>query len=59
MVLFRNLAVVLGGPNQFAPKDYARPTSILTLPISGNRMVALVATVGGASTQPNAVISLQ
>jgi len=45
MVLFRNLAVVLGGPNQFAPKDYARPTSILTLPISGNRMVALVAAV--------------
>jgi len=45
MVLFRNLAVVLGGPNQFAPKDYARPMSILTLPISGNRMVALVAAV--------------
>ena len=26
MVLFRNLAIVLGGPNQYAPKDYARPT---------------------------------
>jgi len=45
MVLFRNLAVVLGGPNQYAPKDYAKPTSILTLPISGNKMVALVAAV--------------
>jgi len=42
MVLLRNLAIVLGGPNQYAPKDYARPTSLLTLPISGNRMVALV-----------------
>jgi branched-chain amino acid transport system permease protein len=45
MVLFRNLAIVLGGPNQYSPKDYARPTSILTLPISGNRMVALLAAV--------------
>jgi branched-chain amino acid transport system permease protein len=45
MVLFRNLAIVLGGPNQYSPKDYARPTSILTLPISGNRMVALLATI--------------
>src|SRR6266498_5547292 len=45
MVLFRNLAIVLGGPNQFSPKDYARATSLLTLPISGNRMVALVGTI--------------
>jgi branched-chain amino acid transport system permease protein len=45
MVLFRNLAIVLGGPNQYAPKDYARPTMIGTLPISGNRFVALIATV--------------
>ena len=45
MVLFRNLAIVLGGPNQYSPRDYARPTSILTLPISGNRMVALLAAV--------------
>jgi branched-chain amino acid transport system permease protein len=44
MVLFRNLAVVLGGPNQYAPKDYARPTTIGPLPISGNRFVALIAT---------------
>ncbi len=45
MVLFRNLAIVIGGPNQFAPRDYARATTLLTLPISGNRMVALVSTV--------------
>src|ERR1051326_3155478 len=45
MVLFRNLAIVLGGPNQYAPRDYARPTTILTLPISGNRLVALVGTL--------------
>ncbi len=45
MVLFRNAAIVLGGPNQYAPRDYARPTTLLTLPISGNRMVALVGTV--------------
>jgi branched-chain amino acid transport system permease protein len=42
MVLFRNLAIVLGGPNQYAPRDYARPTSIGPLPISGNRFVALI-----------------
>jgi branched-chain amino acid transport system permease protein len=45
MVFFRNLAVVLGGPNQYAPGDYARPTTLGTLPISGNRFVALVATL--------------
>jgi branched-chain amino acid transport system permease protein len=45
MVLFRNLAIVLGGPNQYAPRDYAKPTTLLTLPISGNRVVALVAAV--------------
>src|SRR2546427_1452011 len=45
MILFRNLAIVLGGPNQYAPQDYARPTTIGTLPISGNRFVALIATL--------------
>ena len=45
MVLFRNFAIVLGGPNQYAPRDYARPTTIGTLPISGNRFVALVGTL--------------
>jgi branched-chain amino acid transport system permease protein len=45
MVLFRNLAIVLGGPNQYSPKDYAKPTTLLTLPISGNRVVALAGTL--------------
>ena len=45
MVFFRNLAVVVGGPNQYAPADYARPTAIGPLPISGNRFVALIAAV--------------
>jgi branched-chain amino acid transport system permease protein len=45
MVLFRNAAIVLGGPNQYAPPDYARPVTLGTLPISGNRLVALVGTV--------------
>src|SRR5262244_4296788 len=45
MVLFRNLAIVVGGPNQYAPADYARPITLGTLPISGNRFVALVGTV--------------
>jgi branched-chain amino acid transport system permease protein len=45
MVFFRNLAIVLGGPNQYAPRDYARAGRLLTLPISGNRLVALVGTL--------------
>src|SRR2546429_2383292 len=45
MVFLRNLAIVLGGPNQYAPKDYARATTLGTLPISGNRVVALVAAI--------------
>ena len=45
MIFFRNLAVVVGGPNQYAPPDYARPITLGTLPISGNRFVALVGTV--------------
>jgi len=45
MVFFRNLAIVLGGPNQYAPKDYARPVTLGTLPISGNRFVALIGTI--------------
>lgn len=46
MVFFRNLAVVLAGPNQLAPPDYAGPTHIGPLPVSGNRFVALVGTLG-------------
>jgi branched-chain amino acid transport system permease protein len=42
MVLVRNLAIVLGGPNQYSPRDYAKPTTLLTLPLSGNRFVALI-----------------
>src|SRR6266849_9735327 len=45
MVLFRNLAIVLGGPNQYAPPDYARAMTLVTLPISGNRVVALIGTL--------------
>lgn len=45
MVLFRNLAIVLGGPNQYAPRDYAKPVTLITLPLSGNRFVALVGTL--------------
>ena len=45
MVLFRNLAIVLGGPNQYAPRDYAPAAMLLTLPISGNRLVALIGTL--------------
>jgi branched-chain amino acid transport system permease protein len=45
MVFFRNLAIVLGGPNQYAPPDYARPVTLATLPISGNRFVALISTL--------------
>src|ERR687884_2135870 len=35
MVFFRNLAIVVGGPNQYAPGDYAKPTTLGPLPISG------------------------
>jgi len=45
MVFFRNLAIVVGGPNQYAPGDYAKPRMLGTLPISGNRFVALIATL--------------
>jgi branched-chain amino acid transport system permease protein len=45
MILFRNLAIVLGGPNQYAPSDYARPMTLGPLPLSGNRFVALAGTV--------------
>jgi len=45
MVFFRNLAIFLVGPNQFAPPDYAAPTYIGPLPVSGNRFVALIGTI--------------
>src|SRR5260370_27252457 len=34
--LFRNLATVLGGPNQYSPRDYAKPTMILPFPLPAN-----------------------
>src|SRR5207245_3633207 len=37
MVFFRNLAIVLRGPNQDAPKDYARATTPGTLALAGIR----------------------
>ena len=41
-IFLRNLAVLIGGPYIYTPPDYAGPTQILTLPISGNRLVALI-----------------
>ena len=41
-IFLRNLAVLIGGPYIYTPPDYASPTQILTLPISGNRMVGLI-----------------
>jgi branched-chain amino acid transport system permease protein len=41
-IFFRNLAVVLGGPKIYTPPDYAAQTRLLTLPISGNRLIALL-----------------
>lgn len=41
-IFLRNIAVVLGGPYIYTPPDYAGPTQIGTLPISGNRFVALL-----------------
>lgn len=45
MVLFRNLAIVVAGPYQYSPPDYAGPTHIGTLPVSGNRFLAFVGTL--------------
>ncbi len=45
MVMFRNLAVVLGGPYQYSVPDYFPPTSLGPLPISGNRLMAMAGTV--------------
>jgi len=45
MVLFRNLAIIIGGPYQYSVPDYFPPTDLGPLPISGNRFMALVGTV--------------
>jgi branched-chain amino acid transport system permease protein len=41
-IFFRNIAVVIGGPKIYTPVDYAEPTMLLTLPISGNTLVCLI-----------------
>lgn len=41
-IFLRNLAVVVGGPKIYTPHDYAAQTRLLTLPISGNRLIALL-----------------
>lgn len=41
-IFLRNIAVAIAGPKIYTPPDYAPPTHLLTLPISGNRMVGLV-----------------
>ena len=45
MVLFRNLAIVVAGPNIYSTKDYAGPVMLGILPMSGNRLVAMLGTV--------------
>jgi len=44
-VLFRNLAVVIFGPYQFSPRDYAPPIQLGPLPINGSRFVAFLGAV--------------
>ncbi len=41
-VLFRNLAVVIFGPYQFSPRDYAPPVQLGPLPVNGSRFVAFL-----------------
>lgn len=41
-ILLRNLVVALVGPKIYTPPDYAGPSQILTLHLSGNRVVALI-----------------
>jgi branched-chain amino acid transport system permease protein len=44
-VLFRNLAIVLFGPYQFSPRDYAAPVQLGPLPLNGSRFVAFLGAV--------------
>jgi len=41
-IFLRNLALLIGGPYIYTPPDYAKPTQLLTLPLSGNRLVAFI-----------------
>ena len=44
-VLFRNLAIVVFGPYQFSPPDYAAPVQLGPLPLNGSRFVAFLGAV--------------
>ena len=44
-VLFRNLAIVVFGPYQFSPRDYAPPVQVGPLPLNGSRLVAFLGAV--------------
>lgn len=44
-IFLRNMAVLIGGPYIYTPPDYADPTQLLTLPLSGNRLVALIGAI--------------
>ena len=44
-IFLRNLAVAIGGPYIYTPPDYAGPTQVLTLPLSGNRVIALLGAI--------------
>jgi branched-chain amino acid transport system permease protein len=41
-VLLRNLAIVVFGPYQFSPPDYAGPIQLGPLPLNGSRFVAFI-----------------
>jgi len=41
-IFLRNIAISIGGPKIYTPPDYAGITQILTLPVSGNRLVAFI-----------------
>jgi branched-chain amino acid transport system permease protein len=44
-VLFRNLAIVVFGPYQFSPRDYAAPVQLGPLPLNGSRFVAFLGAI--------------
>ncbi|HEV2356193.1 MAG TPA: branched-chain amino acid ABC transporter permease [bacterium] len=44
-VLLRNLAIVIFGPYQFSPPDYAPPVQLGPLPLNGSRFVAFLGAV--------------
>jgi branched-chain amino acid transport system permease protein len=41
-IFLRNIGHIMAGPRIYTPPDYASPTRILTLPISGNRFVGII-----------------